>query len=149
MKLEIELDLNKIDYDAINKQIQEKLSEMDLSKTYSISSKIDRQIREEVEQRVNSHIGNNSWGGLNNATRKDIKNEITNIIKEILKPQIENIINQIPQEELDNLISELIPKIFVDMITSQMKDVLSSYYFSIDTRIHQICENKIREILNR
>ena len=30
MKLEIELDLNKIDYDAINKQIAEKVAELNI-----------------------------------------------------------------------------------------------------------------------
>ena len=34
MKLEIELDLNKIDYDAINRQIQAKIANMKLEETY-------------------------------------------------------------------------------------------------------------------
>lgn len=31
MEIKIDLDLNKIDYDAINKQIVEKITEMDLA----------------------------------------------------------------------------------------------------------------------
>lgn len=34
MKLEIELDLNKIDYDAINKQIAEKVAELNVKEEY-------------------------------------------------------------------------------------------------------------------
>ena len=34
MKLEIELDLNKIDYDAINKQIAEKVAELNIKEEY-------------------------------------------------------------------------------------------------------------------
>lgn len=38
MKLEIELDLNKIDYDSINNQILEKLSGMDIAEIYQKES---------------------------------------------------------------------------------------------------------------
>ena len=48
MKLEIELDLNKIDYDAINKQIAEKVAELNIKETYDIESKINTKINNKI-----------------------------------------------------------------------------------------------------
>ena len=48
MKLKIELDLNKIDYDAINKQIAEKVAELNIKETYEIESKIDKKINDKI-----------------------------------------------------------------------------------------------------
>ena len=62
MKLEIELDLNKIDYDAINKQIQNKIKEMDLNTVYSINSKINNTVRVEVESEIESYFRGGAHG---------------------------------------------------------------------------------------
>ena len=149
MKLEIELDLNQIDYDAINKQIQDKIADMDLHKEYHISSKIDSKIREEVEERVNRYLGYSSWAGLNDSSKREIKDEIAKNVRELIKPHVENIFNQIPQEELDTIISELIPKVLVDIFTSEMKDMIANYYYSSQNSIMQFCEDRIHNILNR
>ena len=149
MKLEIELDLNKIDYDAINKQIQEKIANMDLSETYEINSKINRQIKEEVECKVNHYLEYNHWNGICGDARRDIKGEIIKNIKELIKPHVENVFNQIPQEELNTMIHELIPTIFIDLLTSRINDSLSGYYNNLASITHQICEEKIRSMLNR
>ena len=52
MKLEIELDLNKIDYDAINKQIAEKVAELNIKEEYDIESKISNKITSIVNKEV-------------------------------------------------------------------------------------------------
>ena len=59
MKLEIELDLNKIDYDAINKQIQEKIEAIDIQKEYDIDSRIRERISNIVYNKVD--IGYNDY----------------------------------------------------------------------------------------
>lgn len=147
MKLEIDLDLNQIDYEAINKQIQDRISAMDLKKEYQISSKIDSQIRENTDREVNYYFRNGTWGGLNESSKREIKDEITKNIRELIKPHVESIFSQIPQEELNEIISELLPKVLMDMISSQMKDMLTSYYYSTQNTLMQICDDRIRNIL--
>lgn len=149
MKLEIELDLNQIDYDAINKQIQDKIAAMDLHKEYQISSKIDSKIREETDREVNYYFRNGAWGGLNSNSKREIKDEISKNIRELIKPHIENIFNQIPQEELDSVISELIPRVLVDIFTSEIKGMIANYYYSSKNSIMQFCEDRIHSILGR
>ena len=64
MKLEIELDLNKIDYDAINKQIQDKIADLNIQETYDIKSKVDNKIEELIDRDVigtNGYIERNYW----------------------------------------------------------------------------------------
>lgn len=60
MKLEIELDLNKIDYDAINKQIAEKIAALDIKEIYDVESKINSKItnliKQEVDESYNSYL---------------------------------------------------------------------------------------------
>ena len=82
MKLEIDLDLNQIDYKAINKQIQDKIAAMDLKKEYAISEKVNYQIREKTKEEVDYYFRNGTWGGLNNDSKREIKDEITKNIKE-------------------------------------------------------------------
>ena len=73
MKLEIELDLNKIDYDAINQQIREKIANMDLANHYQLDSKINRMVHDEVNAKVTTYLQSGGWyGNLNNESKKEI-----------------------------------------------------------------------------
>lgn len=65
MKLEIDLDLNQIDYEAINKQIQEKIDAMDIKDMYQLNSKIEYMIKDKVEGAVNNYLTGGVWCGLN------------------------------------------------------------------------------------
>ena len=148
MKLEIELDLNQIDYDAINKQIQEKIADMDLEKSYSINSRIGSKIQEEVDREVGYYLRCNSWGGnLNDNVQRDINDEIQRHIEKLVKTNVEKVLNQIPTEELNKLISDLIPKVLMDLLIS---NVGSSFYNYCEesryTTLH-ICEEKIQNLL--
>lgn len=149
MKLEIELDLNKIDYEAINQQIQSKIADMDLETSYGISSKIDHQIKEGVQKEVNSYFRNGAWSGLSNDSKREIKDEISKNIKELISPHIENIFSQIPQEELNAIISDLTPKILFIMLHDYMRVCVSSFYTSMHDEIVQTCDDRIRSILSQ
>ena len=149
MKLEIELDLNQIDYEAINKQIQDKIKEMDIHKEYRIESMIKSKITEEVNYEVERYLKSNSWSGLNESSRRQITEEIYTNIKKYVEPHITDILNQIPQDELNNIISGLIPRVLVDVITTNMKDIMMNYYNSSTSQIYQICDEQIKNLLNR
>lgn len=149
MKLEIELDLDRIDYDAINKQVQDKVAAMDLGKAYQISAKIDSKIREVTDREVNYYLKNGNWGSLTNGARVEINDEIRNNIRELIKPHVASIFNQLPQNELNKLISELLPQVLMDMLSSNMKEMLASYYYSTQATLSQFCEDRIHDMLCR
>lgn len=145
MKLEIELDLNKIDYDAINQQIQEKIELMDLSKEYNISYKIESKIREEVESKVRNNM--NGWyGGLNDKTKRDINDEISNCIREVVRPIVDSTISKLSQEEFNSIIRELLPVIFMNVLMTDMGSMFHNYYCHMNADIMSQCENRIANI---
>lgn len=148
MKLEIELDLNKIDYAAINKQIAEKIDAMDLSKTYDIGSKISYQIEEQTATRVRNHLNDGCWSGLNDKNRREISDIIKEHLRDVVKPHVEEIFNQIPEDELNKLICDLLPHILVDMLSSSMKEVLQSYYCSTQAEVSSMCASRMRDMIN-
>lgn len=149
MKLEIELDLNQIDYEAINKQIQDKVAAMDLHNEYQINSKINYKIKEEVENQVDYYFRSGAWGGLNNDSKREIQDEISKNLKELIKPHIDDIFNQIPQEELNQIISDLLPRVLMDILVSNMSSALTSCYYQSSATIMQMCESRIRDMLGR
>lgn len=150
MKLEIELDLNKIDYDAINKQVQEKIADMDLEKSYSINSRIGSKIQEEVDREVGHYLRYKSWGGnLNDKAQRDINDEIMRHIQELVKSNVEEVISQIPTEELNKLISDLIPKVLMDLLISNVGNVFYNYCEESRSTTLQMCEDRIHCLLGR
>ena len=146
MKLEIELDLNKIDYASINKQIKEKINELDLEKTYSINSRVESFIKNEVEYKVQKHLDNGCWSGLNTESRQEIKNIISGHIKEIVKPHVKEIFDKIPKEELDNIILDILPKVLVDLIKDSMERVLIEHFHKSSESIIEQAAHRIRSI---
>lgn len=149
MRLEIELDMSKIDYEAINKQVQDKIAAMDLEKSYRISSTIRSQIEERTEEKVKRYLQEGSWSGLNSDSKREIKDEISKNIQELIKPHVEGIFHQIPQEELNAIISELLPQVLMDMITKHMKTMVNKFYYSTEANLVSMCDAKIRDTLSR
>ena len=148
MKLEIELDLNKIDYDAINQQIQEKIASMDLTNEYRISQRIESKIKEEVERIVRGNM--NGWyGDINDNTKRDIKDEIHNNIKAVVAPIVQETLSKVSQEEFNAIIRELLPVIFMNALMSDMGSMFSNYYCRMNVDIMNQCENRIASIFNR
>lgn len=147
MKLEIQLDMNRIDYDAINEQIREKIDAMNLSEDYTINLKIDCAVKEQVENKVRHYLCSGPWQTLNTESKREVDTEITRIIRDLVQPHITDIFNQIPQEEFDKMISEILPTVLVDLLTSQMSSMLIEYYNHAQQSTYQICEDRLRNII--
>lgn len=144
MKLEIELDLNKIDYDAINKQIVEKIANMDLAANYNFKYKIENKIDEEVDLCVSEFFRTRRWGNLNNSSKEDMLCMLKSKAQSMIDPHVQNIIYQIPSEEMNKIIMDLIPKVLVDLLSNHLKGVLTSYWYeSSETLINEV-DNRIR-----
>lgn len=128
MEIKIDLDMNQIDYDAINKQIQKKIEEMDLSANYNFKYKIENKINEEVEQCVAEFFRTRRWGDLNNSSKEEMNRMLYNKAESLIYPHVDNIISQIPEEEMDKIIADLIPKVLVDLLSKSLRDTLIGYW---------------------
>ena len=144
MEIKIDLDMSKIDYDAINKQIAEKIADMDLTTNYNFKYKIENKINEEVEQCVTEFFRSRRWGGLNNSSKNEMEQMLYSKARDIINPHVSNIIAQIPEEELNKIIIDLIPKVLVDLLSSHLLGVLNNCYQTVSDTISAEAANRIK-----
>lgn len=154
MKLEIELDLNKIDYDAINKQIVEKVAALDVKDMYDIESKIDNKIsnlvKEEVDCSYNAYI-DRYW--------RDATSKGRDLIESMSKAEIENHTKQVIEEIFANdynedamreIMLKMIPDIFASILFQRMESALFTkewdYYDRIQNMTRSLIDDKIHRM---
>ena len=87
MKVEIDIDMNRIDYDSINAQIKEKLDSLtptDIFKRYyKTDDDISRYIEKHLDEGSESYMVNQGWWSNDNA-----KQNIRNIAERIVDKDI-------------------------------------------------------------
>lgn len=145
MEIKIELDMNNIDYEAINKQIQEKVEALDIKEMHDVSSKIDYNIsnliEKEVEYSYNEYI-DKYWKGHPTA-------EGRNLIKSMCKEEIENRVNKAIEEffteDIDeNILREIMLKMLPDIFTYILFKKLENTLFSESYRYEEKMMNRVR-----
>lgn len=155
MKLEIELDLNKIDYDAINKQIAEKVAALDIKEMYDVESRINNKItniiNDEVEYSYNSYLDKAYWGDGTSAKGRELVEKLT-------KEKIENHTKKVMEEIFANEYSEdiiretmlkVIPSVFASILFSRMESALFSKEYNYYDKIHSMVKSEIDSAINR
>ena len=153
MKLEIELDLNKIDYDAINKQIAEKVAALDIKEMYNVESKIDNKISDLIEKEVDY-----SYNAYIDRYWRDATSEGRKLIESMSKAEIENRTKQVIEEIFANEYSEdtmretmlkVIPSVFASILFSRMESALFSTEYNYYDQIHSMVKGEIDSAINR
>jgi hypothetical protein len=150
MKLEIELDLNKIDYDSINQQILDKLSNMDIAEVYQINQVVGSAIRGRVDEIINDYFRNGyGWGNLSSNARTDMNEVIKANIEETVKPMIQEAFSKFTPGELEGIIYHLIPNVMVNMLTNGMRDFIQNSFYGHDAQLLEQAHNLIEDRLRR
>lgn len=150
MKVEIDIDMSKIDYNSINKQIREKLENMtpeDIFKKYYYT---DEDIREYISNKLDEsskdYMVNQGWFNSNHEAKSRITKMTTDIVKEKLTPIVEEYFKN--EEEISKLVNELFPKIFVNVLYDKVVNSIFTQENKIryDTQAlcHSIVENAFR-----
>lgn len=153
MKLEIELDLNKIDYDAINKQIAEKVAALDVKDMYDVVSKINNKItslvNKEVDDSYNSYL-DRYWSGatsdgrnlIETMTRTEIENHTRKVIEEIFA-------NDYNEDAMREVMLKMIPDIFASILFKRMESALFTKEWDYYDRIQSMTRSLIDDKINR
>lgn len=145
MKLEIELDMNKIDYDAINAQILEKVKELDITKTYDVANKIEHKvgamIRDEVYLTYDPYI-TNTWKYPSEVGKKLVETTTKELINEKVNIIVNEIMEGITEEAIKKMIVKLMPEMFVNVMISYLIGAIetSSYKMMDEMRDQAIVE---------
>jgi hypothetical protein len=155
MKLEIELDLNKIDYDAINKQIAEKVSALDIKDMYNVEQRIDNRtnnlIKDEVEYAYNSYLDKRYWGDgttahgrelVENLTKEKIENHTKKVMEEIFA-------NEYSEDVMRETMLKVIPSVFASILFSRMESALFSKEYNYYDQIHSMVMGEIDSAIHR
>ena len=151
MKLEIELDLNKIDYDAINKQIAEKVAALNIKEEYDVESKINNKItslvNKEVDDSYNSYL-DRYWNGATSDGRKLIetmtKIEIENHTKKVIEEIFANDYNE---DTMREVMLKMIPSIFTSILFGRIESTLYTKEYDYSNRIHDMVKCEIENMI--
>lgn len=124
MEIKIDIDINKIDYEAINNQIREKLSQAsvdDIFKRYYImEDNIKGYIEKLLKDGSESYIVNRGWCD-SNESKQYISNTAQKIITKMIEPVCEEIVNQMSKEEMQNLVADVFPSVFCDILYKKIE----------------------------
>ena len=147
--------LNKIDYDAINKQIAEKVAALDIKEMYDVESRIDSKIsniiNDEVDISYNRYIKKSFWDdGTTNEGRK--------LIEDMIKAEIENRINQVIEKVLTDDYNEdtmrevmlkMIPDVFASILYSKIECALYTKDYNYRQQTFDMVRAEIDSKINR
>lgn len=141
MKLEIELDLNNIDYDAINKQIAEKVAAINIKETYEIDQKIDHEInaivKKEVDAGYNKYL-DRYWADSSTSEGRGLIQKLSREeIERRTKEAIDTIFtNEFDESAMREIMVKMIPLVFTDILFNKLENslVTANYQYRDITR---------------
>ena len=142
MKLEIELDFNKNDYDSINKQIQEKVEALNISEMADIENRINTILDIKIRNAYNKYFDNNTYY----ADTYNGKKIINDLQKEKFTEVSRQIIDDIYKEnKIEEIVAELFPRLFVQAMYDSLYDTMCN---SIRSNNENTINNAISIVVN-
>lgn len=153
MKLEIELDLNKLDYDSINTQITQKIAQMNISESYDLESKIaatiSNTVQNKVEEAYNQYL-DRCWCGyttegrnlIERTTRETIERRVNEIMKKIFSEDYD-------EDHLRNIMLDMLPRVFTSVVFSRMENALFSKECNYTEMVHNMILAEVDAVFNR
>ena len=148
MKVEIDIDMSRIDYDSINAQIKEKLDSLTptdiFSRYYRTDDDISRYITKYLEDGSYQYIVNKGWWSNNSEAEKKISNIAKDIITTKVQEVCDGILSTMSEKDLQELVYKILPNVFVDALYGK---IMSSLY-SQDGRLQYDMQSMCRGIVD-
>lgn len=152
MKVEIDIDMSRIDYDSINAQIKEKLDSLTPSdifkRYYKTDDDISRYIEKHLDEGSQSYMVNQGWWSNDNA-KQNIRNIAERIITDKMKKICDDIFATMTDEELQKLVYDIFPNIFVqamyDSITYGLYNSEERKRFNMQDTCRNIVDQAFRD----
>lgn len=145
MKVEIDIDMSRIDYDSINAQIKEKLEGLTPTDIFSRYYKTDADISEYIEKYLKdgsfNYIVNRGWWSNNSEAERNISNIAEEIITTKVKEVCDDIFATMTDEELQRLVYDIFPNVFVQAIYDKISHNLYSSEAQKQNDMQNICRS--------
>ena len=148
MKFKIELNPNKIDYEAINKILQEKIKNL-TPEELSMDERLNIAVSNQVRNYTAEYFSKTVWGKLNDNTKSEIREILASHVKEYVQPHVTEILDQIPKENLDEIIISTIAPVMMICIKEFSEGILNMSTNNQYCITERIVDQKIHEVFNR
>lgn len=156
MKLEIELDLNKIDYVAINKQIAEKIAELNIKEAHElqietrINDAIKREISELIDSGFNNYIANrHRWNGPITQAGKNLIDDVSRTeIETRAKNMMDEFFTEDRVNELREIMMQMIPNVFAHVMFSRLEGSLFTNDYNYRDTMLSMMRSEIESRIN-
>ena len=147
MKVEIDIDMSRIDYDSINTQIKEKLDGLTptdiFSRYYRTDEDISKYIEKYLENGSYNYVVNRGWWSNNYEAEKKISDIAKEIISTKVKEVCDSILATMSEKDLQELVYKILPNVFVDALYGK---IMSSLYTQ-DSHLQCDMQNMCRSIV--
>lgn len=147
MKVEIDIDMSRIDYDSINEQIKEKLENLTptdiFSRYYRTDEDISKYIEKYLENGSYQYIVNKGWWSNNSEAEKKISNIAAEIVTTKVKEVCDSILATMSEKDLQELVYKILPNVFVDALYGRIMSSLYSSEEHLQCDVHQMCRNAV------
>ena len=143
MKVEIDIDMSRIDYDSINEQIKEKLENLTptdiFSRYYRTDEDISKYIEKYLENGSYQYIVNRGWWSNNSEAERKISDIAKEIITTKVKEVCDGILETMPEKDLQELVYKILPNVFVDALYGRIMSSLYSSEGHLQCDVQQMC----------
>ena len=149
MRVEIDIDMSRIDYDSINEQIKEKLENLTpsdiFSRYYKTDDDISRYIERHLDEGSENYMVNQGWWCNDSTAKKNIQDIAKRIITDKMQKICDDIFATMTDEELQRLVYDILPNIFVQA----MYDKITHTLYSSDSEKEYNMQNICRSIVDQ
>ena len=149
MKVEIDIDMSRIDYDSINAQIKEKLEGLTptdiFSRYYKTDEDISRYITEYLERGSYNYIVNKGWWSNNSEAERKISDIAKEIITTKVKEVCDGILATMPEKDLQELVYKILPNVFVDALYGKIMSFLYSSEGYLQCDVQSMCRGIVED----
>lgn len=150
MQLNVTIDIDRIDYDSINRQIKEKIEDMKLEKIFPFEDMFRNYLGQRINTFLDDYIGRRY--GEDEATYKT-QEMVNNCMREGIKEHIDEFADKffekISNEELNEMIISIFPSILSLYLYDKIQMKASESYCSFQDAINSITNSIINQRLNQ
>lgn len=147
MKVEINIDLDRIDYDSINEQIVERVKNMTPAEIFSEHYCTDNDVKEYIDYLLRKYSEDyivNWYGSTNRTAEEKIGNIAKDLITEKVKKACDDFLSTISDEEMQKLVNDTFPNLFVQAMYDRIASMLSNYYHKKDFDTQALCRSIVQ-----
>ena len=146
MKIELNLDMDKIDIDIINREVEKQLSQRNLKKDYDIEHKLEAKVDQFIDSAINDELYayKDEYGNPKTKTKNIISIAVNEEVNCKVKESIDKIIEEnYSEEQLKQLVVEIFPTIVTSILVDKLKSMIYSEKCDFNTYLHNMIRSEI------